>query len=117
MAPSRSLIARHCEERSDEAIQGAVLYMLDCFASLARTKRRARDSACRPHRLSRDAAAPSAPVAKHLSYRAPVVAAPSHVLASSPECATAARRNPPIRHPVFLPLDTVTSVNPSAWRG
>jgi hypothetical protein len=33
--PSR----RHCEERSDEAIQGGSLVRLDCFASLAMTTR------------------------------------------------------------------------------
>jgi len=30
---------RHCEERSDEAIQRAVPLPLDCFASLAMTSR------------------------------------------------------------------------------
>src|SRR5271156_1843964 len=31
--------ARHCEERGDEAIQGRLRELLDCFASLAMTKR------------------------------------------------------------------------------
>ena len=35
-------MSRHCEERSDEAIQGIAEASLDCFASLAMTVLRAR---------------------------------------------------------------------------
>jgi hypothetical protein len=36
-------VLRHCEERSDEAIQNGNA-ALDCFASLAMTNERSRDS-------------------------------------------------------------------------
>jgi hypothetical protein len=39
-AINASAQARHCEERSDEAIQGPY-WSLDCFATLAMTKGRA----------------------------------------------------------------------------
>jgi hypothetical protein len=36
--------ARHCEERSDEAIQSGFRGLLDCFASLAMTVRASNSS-------------------------------------------------------------------------